>query len=152
RTLRAVAILVGAALLAPAAAAAPDAPVDKHESMHQMAFGVKMALNGSWNEAAFRFGKAVQADPGNAFAQNDLGVALESTGQFDRAAAAYAKALELEPGSAKIRENRDRLKAYLDTVKGQSAAPAKPVPAASPVQAAPPADHNAPARASGGGS
>jgi Flp pilus assembly protein TadD len=89
--------------------------VDKAEAARQMTFGVKMAQAGSWNEAAFRFTKAVHANPGNAFAQNDLGVALESIGQYDQALASYTKALELEPGNAKIKENKDRLQAYLAT-------------------------------------
>jgi len=110
--LRSVPALACAALLLAAPARAAE---DKSEAARQMSFGVKMALAGSWNEAAFRFGKAVQADPGNAFAQNDLGVALESVGEYEKALASYTKAQELEPRNEKIRENRDRLQAYLAT-------------------------------------
>jgi tetratricopeptide (TPR) repeat protein len=127
-------------------AAAAAAQVDKSESARQMKFGVKMAENGSWNEAAFRFGKAVEANPDNAFAQNNLGVALESTGQFEKAAAAYAKALALDPGNGKIRENRDRLQAYLATIHGPGVPPAASLatqsakaPGADPNAAPPPA-------------
>ena len=57
--------------------------------------------------------KAADLDPDNAYAHNNLGVALESTGKFQEAKAAYSHALELDPGNGRIRENLDRLEAYL---------------------------------------
>jgi len=151
--LRRLPALVGAVLIASAAfGAAPD----RGEAARQLAFGVRMAQNGSWHEAAFRFGKAVKADETNAAAQNDLGVALESIGESTKAAAAYAKALELDPSNAKIRENGDRLKAYLATRNDPKAATAPPAtppaPSSAPAPpAATPADPNKPAPAAGGG-
>jgi len=78
-----------------------------------MEFGVEMALQGSWHEAAFRFRKAAEADPENPRALNNLAVALEASGDFDAAAEAYSKALALDPDNHQIKENKDRLEAYV---------------------------------------
>jgi len=85
----------------------------KAEAARQMEFGVEMALQGSWHEAAFRFRKAAEADPESAHAQNNLAVALESSGKFDEAVEAYKKALALDPDNSQIKENKERLDAYL---------------------------------------
>lgn len=89
----------------------------KSRARKQLEFGVEMALKGSWREAAFRFRKVVELDPDNPFALSNLGVALESTGSFDEAQEAYRKAVELAPTNDRIRENLQRLEAYLATVR-----------------------------------
>ena len=66
-----------------------------------------MAQKGLWQEARFRFERAVQLDPANAAALNDLAVALEQMGEFDEARKAYEKALELKPGDIYIQQNYD---------------------------------------------
>jgi tetratricopeptide (TPR) repeat protein len=109
-------------------AAPAHASSDKSEAAQQLRFGVAMALKGSWHEAAFRFERSIKADPGNPLAQNNLGVAMESIGEFDKAQAAYKKAAELDPRNAKIRENKDRLEAYLRS----RTTPATPAPSALP--------------------
>jgi len=76
-------------------------------SGHQLEFGLKVAQKGLWQEARFRFERAVQLDPGNAAALNDLAVALEQMGEFDEARKAYEKALELKPGDIYIQQNYD---------------------------------------------
>jgi len=133
------------------------ADADKAEAARQLDFGVKMAQKGSWNEAAFRFGKAVKADPENAAAQNDLGVALESIGQFDKALLAYEKALQIDPRNSRMRENKDRLQAYLATRNvpkpgEKPGAEAHGKPEAAPKQGAPDPNAPPPSRESGGGS
>jgi Tfp pilus assembly protein PilF len=74
----------------------------------QIAFGAKVARDGLWREAAFRFEKAIAADPRNARAHNNLAVALEATGDFSRALEEYKKALELNPTDNYIRRNYAR--------------------------------------------
>ena len=86
--------------------------VVKSPAVVQMEFGVKVAQKGSWNEAAFRFRKAVAAEPGNPRAWNNLAVALESLGQFDEAREAYDKATGLGPKDEKIRQNYDRFLSF----------------------------------------
>ena len=97
--------------------------VQKTLAAQQLEFGVKVALKGSWNEAAFRFDKAVQADPINPRAWCNLAVARESLGQFDAAREAYEKALALAPKDDRIRENYERFKSYMGSTRRVSGAP-----------------------------
>lgn len=74
----------------------------------QISFGADVARKGLWREAAFRFEKAIAANPKNARAHNNLAVALEATGDFARALEEYKKALELDPQDNYIRRNYAR--------------------------------------------
>jgi Flp pilus assembly protein TadD len=73
----------------------------------EIAFGIEVARKGLWNEARFRFERAVALDPGSAEALNDLGVALEQQGEFAQSREAFEKALKLAPGSLYIQQNYD---------------------------------------------
>jgi Flp pilus assembly protein TadD len=86
---------------------ATDAPVVGAKSEDELKFGIDVARKGLWNEARFRFEKAVTQDPDSAGALNNLAVALEQQGSFDQAREAYEKALKLQPGSLYIRQNYD---------------------------------------------
>ena len=97
--------------------------VQKSAATLQLEFGVKVAMKGSWNEAAFRFQKAVDADENNARAHNNLGVARENLGQFEAARAAYEKALQLEPSDPRIRLNHERLLSFLKSQRRVAGAP-----------------------------
>ena len=66
-----------------------------------------VAQKGLWQEARFRFERALALDPKNAAALNDLAVALEQMGEFDKAREAYEKALALKPGDMYIQQNFD---------------------------------------------
>ena len=79
----------------------------EESSGRQIEFGLKVAQKGLWQEARFRFERAVALDPGNAAALNDLAVALEQMGDFDGARQAYEKALEIKPGDVYIQQNYD---------------------------------------------
>ncbi len=74
---------------------------------HQVQFGLTVAQKGLWQEARFRFERAVALDPKNAVALNDLAVALEQMGDFDNARACYEKALALRPKDQYIQQNFD---------------------------------------------
>jgi len=95
-----------AALVAAAAAAAGCS--SGGGTGREIAFGAKVARDGLWREAAFRFEKAIAVDPKNARAHNNLAVALEATGDFGRALEEYKKALELDPTDNHIRRNYAR--------------------------------------------
>ena len=97
--MRALLLLV---LLAPGPVLAAE-----ESSGRQVEFGLKVAQKGLWQEARFRFERAVQIDPGNAAALNDLAVALEQMGEFEGARKAYEKALALKPGDVYIQQNYD---------------------------------------------
>jgi Flp pilus assembly protein TadD len=73
----------------------------------EVRFGIEAARRGLWNEARFRFEKAVSLAPDNAEALNNLAVSLEQQGAFAQAREAYEKALKLKPGSLYIQQNYD---------------------------------------------
>ena len=101
--MRAVIPLVLLSLL-PAQLAKAEATGDSHKQLH---FGLEVAKRGLWQEARFRFERAVLLDPTNARAYNNLGVALEQQGDFAKAREAYEKALALRPGNASVQQNYD---------------------------------------------
>lgn len=74
----------------------------------QLSFGSDVARKGLWREAAFRFERAIEKEPNNARAHNNLAVALEAGGEFARALAEYKRALELDPNDTYIRRNYAR--------------------------------------------
>lgn len=80
---------------------------EEDSSRQQVDFGLKVAQKGLWQEARFRFERAVLLDPQNASALNDLAIALEQMGEFDKAREYYEKALALKPGDMYIQQNYD---------------------------------------------
>jgi Tfp pilus assembly protein PilF len=108
------AIVVSAALLASASAAYADA---RSEAKSQVEFGIRMAQNQLWKEAAYRWQKAVEIDPTYAAAWNNLAIAYEQQGDFENAGKAYEKAVELEPDNMMIRQNYDLFKEINDRTK-----------------------------------
>lgn len=79
-----------------------------HGARDQMQFGVRMAQQGLWSEALFRFEKARRLDPGNVRVLNNLAVALEAAGRYEEALGVYQEALELAPGNRNLRDNYAR--------------------------------------------
>jgi Tfp pilus assembly protein PilF len=75
------------------------------QSKKQVEFGIEVAQLGLWKEAVYRWEKAVELDPENASARNNLAVAYEQSGDFDQANQQYEKALELQPNNMYIRQN-----------------------------------------------
>jgi Tfp pilus assembly protein PilF len=75
------------------------------ESREQVAFGIEVAQKGLWREATYRWEKAVELDPANPSARNNLAVAYEQSGEFDLANEEYERALELESDNLYIRQN-----------------------------------------------
>jgi Flp pilus assembly protein TadD len=94
------------ALLLVAGACTSYRQTDKAQT--QIAFGSAVAKKGLWREAAFRYEQAIQKEPNNARAHNNLAVALEAGGDFARALTEYKKALELDPNNNYIRRNYAR--------------------------------------------
>ncbi len=127
--MRSVLALLCAALLTTTSAQAAS---ERSRAADQLEFGVRMALMGSWREAAFRFQKAIQYDPENPYAYNNLGVALETVGDFEGARRAYARALEMMPDNDRIRENMEQLEAYISSRAHMAPLPAGPGEAENP--------------------
>ena len=80
----------------------------------QVDFGIKVAQNGLWKEATYRWEKAVELDPTYAAAWNNLGIGYEHEGRFDDARKAYEKAVALDPKNILIRQNYDLFKEIND--------------------------------------
>jgi len=89
-------------------------------SKEQVEFGIRVAQNGLWNEALYRWQKAVEIDPTYAAAWNNLAIAYEHEGKFDEAKKAYEKALQLDPKNLMIRQNYDLFKEINDRTKRRS--------------------------------
>ena len=86
---------------------ASGGPLTPPTADQELRFGIQAAQKGLWNEARFRFERAVLLQPDNAKALNDLAVAYEHQGEFEKARQSYEKALELKPGDAYIQQNYD---------------------------------------------
>ena len=99
--------LTAAFVLGLALAAVPAFADKRDDSKAQVDFGIKAAQRELWNEALYRWKRAVEVDPTYAAAYNNLAIAYEHNGRFDEARAAYEKALELEPNNVLIKQNYD---------------------------------------------
>ena len=100
-----------------AAEARPAADDARSDAKEQVEFGIKVAQNGLWKEAAYRWEKAVQIDPTYGAAWNNLAIAYEQQGNFEKAREAYEKACELEPNNLLFRQNYDLFKEINDRAK-----------------------------------
>lgn len=79
-----------------------------HGPDDQVRFGVRMAREGLWSEALFRFEKARQMDPGNPRVLNNIAVALEAAGRYEEALEAYREGLRVASGNRTLSENYAR--------------------------------------------
>jgi Flp pilus assembly protein TadD len=70
----------------------------------------KLAKEGLWQEAIYRWQKTMTADGGSAALHNNLAVALESLGRVEEAEREYQLALKLAPADAKIKSNYNLFK------------------------------------------
>ena len=118
----ALAVVGAGAAAAPAYASAGATPASaiedaRSEAKEQTAFGIKVAQNGLWKEAAYRWERAVQIDPTYAAAWNNLAIAYEQRGDFDKAREAYEKAVTLEPENLMFRQNYDLFNEINDRAK-----------------------------------
>jgi tetratricopeptide (TPR) repeat protein len=96
-------LLAGAAVLA--ACSGYRGGGGAHGLDDQLRFGVRMAQQGLWSEALFRFEKARSLDPGNPRVLNNIAVALEAAGRYEEALEAYREALRLAPGNRDLERN-----------------------------------------------
>lgn len=87
----------------------------------QKDFGVRMARMNLWREAMFRFKRAVEINPSDAMARNNLAVALEAIGDFDGAAREYREALRLDRSNQHIQKNYSRFVEFTQRAKKREA-------------------------------
>ena len=79
----------------------------RDDAKAQVEFGIEVALIGLWQEALYRWERAIDIDPTYAPAWNNLGIAFEHEGRFDEAREAYETALDLDPDNFMIEQNFD---------------------------------------------
>jgi Flp pilus assembly protein TadD len=73
-------------------------------------FANRLAKEGLWQEAMYRWQKAMGADGGSAALHNNLAVALESLGRNEEAEREYQLAMKLAPGNSRIQSNYNLFK------------------------------------------
>ncbi|MDX1582092.1 MAG: tetratricopeptide repeat protein [Thermoanaerobaculia bacterium] len=82
--------------------------IDLSTDTGQMRFGVQAAKMDLWREAQFRFHRAVEMDPNDPFAYNNLAVAYEGIGEYEKAREAYLRALRIDRSNQYIQRNYTR--------------------------------------------
>jgi hypothetical protein len=97
-------------------------------------FGVQMARLNLWREAMFRFERAIEINPGDAKAHNNLAVAYEANGDFEKARKEYLEALKLDRTNPYIQKNYSHFVEFLSRNKKrqQTASQATPQPGKRP--------------------
>ncbi len=108
-------MLVVACALA-AAGGAVAAADERSDARAQVEFGIEVVHRGLWQEAIYRWERAVEIDPDYAAAWNNLGIAYEHEGLFDKAREAYERALDLEPDNLMIQQNYDLFREINDRI------------------------------------
>lgn len=104
---------------------------DPSQAGTQRRFGVRMARMNLWREAMFRFRRAVDIQPDDAMAHNNLAVAYEANGDFDNALMEYREALRLDRGNQHIQKNYSRFVEFTQrSMKRSGPASLVPTPAA----------------------
>lgn len=80
-------------------------------------FANKMAQEGLWKEAHYRWKEILAEGKEGAAIYNNIAVALEHMGRFEEAEESYKKALALAPNNSTIQSNYDKLKKLLNVKK-----------------------------------
>ncbi len=82
-------------------------------------FANKLAKNGLWKEAHFRWTKSLSEEKDNASVHNNIAVALEQMKKYEEAEIEYKKALKLAPDNKFILSNYNKLKKNLKRKKNE---------------------------------
>jgi Flp pilus assembly protein TadD len=79
----------------------------------EFAFANKLAKEGLWKEAYFRWNRSLAEGQKNVAVYNNMAIALEKMGKFDEAEATYKKALAIAPNNQTVKSNYNKLQKYL---------------------------------------
>ena len=90
-----------------AAGGAALAADERSDARAQVEFGIEVVHSGLWQEAIYRWERAVEIDRSYAAPWNNLGIAYEHEGMFDKARDAYERAMDLDPDNMLIQQNYD---------------------------------------------
>ncbi len=85
----------------------------KKPIMSEFSFANKLARQGLWKEAHYRWEKVLAAGNDSAAVYNNIAIALEHMGRFDEAEQAYKKALKKSPNNSSIESNYKKFKKML---------------------------------------
>lgn len=77
---------------------------------NQLQFGIQAAQKDLWDEAIFRWKKALEVNPQSAAAYNNLAVAYEKKGLWEEAGEAYEAAIKLAPQNKYVVSNYEKYK------------------------------------------
>lgn len=80
----------------------------------QVAFGIWAADRDLWDEAVFRWKKALAQEPGSVAAHNNLAVAYEKKGLWEEARKEYETALKLGPDNPWVKLNYENFRKNLE--------------------------------------
>ena len=80
----------------------------------QLHFGILAAQRDLWDEAIFRWKKAVELEPDSSSAHNNLAVAYEKKGLWEEARKEYEIAMELSPKNEYIQANYEKFKQRME--------------------------------------
>ena len=78
----------------------------------QLKYGVRAAKEDHWDEAIYRWRKALQLDPNNLMAHNNLAVAYEQLGEYELALEEYQIAYRLNSENQNVKNNLDRFRDF----------------------------------------
>lgn len=88
----------------------------KNSYKSEFSFANKLAQEGLWKEAHFRWMKILENGKPTAELYNNIAIALEEMGKADEAEKMYQQALKMDPNNSTIKSNYDRFK---DILKGK---------------------------------
>lgn len=80
----------------------------------QLHFGILAAQTDLWDEAIFRWKKAVELEPNSSSAHNNLAVAYEKKGLWEEARKEYEIAIKLNPKNEYIQANYNKFKQRIE--------------------------------------
>ncbi len=106
--------LIVLAVAALAVSATLAVAADRKQAKSQVEFGIRVAAQGLWREAIYRWERAAELDPTYPAVWNNLAVGYEQSGQFEKAKQAYEKATALDPKNSYIKQNFDLFKEIND--------------------------------------
>ena len=84
----------------------------KDEVKGQLKYGVRAAKEDHWDEAIYRWRKALQLDPNQVMAHNNLAVAYEQLGEYELALEEYQIAYRLDSENQNVKNNLDRFRDF----------------------------------------
>jgi Flp pilus assembly protein TadD len=79
----------------------------------ELSFANKLAKEGLWKEAHYRWKRVLAEGKDTAALHNNIAIALEKMGRFEEAKAEYKKALAIAPNNPTIQGNLKKLMKYL---------------------------------------